>query len=512
MDTPILTRRSMLLAGAAALAAATDTQAQAPSRAAEIAVIGEPGVLDPMLTLADLVNGIGQHYFETLFSTDPQFNIAPVLAAALPEVTPDGKLYTIRLRTGVPFHDGTIMTADDVVASLQRWLRLSPRAKAAAPYVTQIEAPDAATVRIRLSQPYSPLLILMSIFNGAAAIMPRRLTESLQPIREYVGTGPYRFIEHVPDRYLRVGRFDRYASPPGTPNGFVGKREARIEELRFVPVPNPTTRADGLIAGQYAFSDALTTESYLRVKGRPGVQAGTMITPSWALIAMNTKGGIAADQRIRQAVLAAVSPPDMMAAAFGPPELWTLTGSIYPKGTELHIADTPGYNTPDPARAGRLLKEAGYRGQPFRIFTTTQYDYMFKIAQVASANLEEAGFKVDMQVLDWATLLQRRNDPAQWEMFVTSGPILPDPTLFSPFNPNYAGWWDTPAKRQALEAYVTAPDNTARLAAWRTLHALYYSEVPGIMIGHFALLYGISNKLQGFTPAQPPAFWNVSLG
>jgi peptide/nickel transport system substrate-binding protein len=51
--------------------------------------------------------------------------------------------------------------------------------------------------------------------------------------------------------------------------------------------------------------------------------------------------------------------------------------------------------------------------------------------------------------MDWATLLQRRNDPKLWEAFVTSGPILPDPTLFSPFNPNYAGWWDTPAKRQA---------------------------------------------------------------
>jgi peptide/nickel transport system substrate-binding protein len=191
--------------------------------------------------------------------------------------------------------------------------------------------------------------------------------------------------------------------------------------------------------------------------------------------------------------------------------VWTLEGSIYPKGTELYIADAPGYNAHDPAKAAAMLKEAGYKGQPFRIFTTAQYDYMFKIAQVAEANLTEAGFKVDLQVMDWATLLQRRNDASIWEAFVTSSPIFPDPTLFSPFNPNYAGWWDTPGIHAAVQAFTSAPDNTARLAAWKQMHALFYQEVPSLLIGYYQLLYGISTKLQNFTPAQPPAFWNVTL-
>jgi peptide/nickel transport system substrate-binding protein len=113
--------------------------------------------------------------------------------------------------------------------------------------------------------------------------------------------------------------------------------------------------------------------------------------------------------------------------------------------------------------------------------------------------------------MDWATLLQRRNDAGIWEAFVTSSPIFPDPTLFSPFNRNYAGWWDTQGIHAAVEAFTSAPDNTARLAAWKQMHALFYQEVPSLLVGYYQLLYGISTKLQNFTPAQPPAFWNVTL-
>src|ERR1035437_7123065 len=128
-------RRRFLAATAASLLPAAGALAQtgtAPgARAANIAVIGEPGSIDPMMTLADLVNQIDQHFFETLYYTDPLFHIGPVLAAAMPTISADGKRYTIPLRENVPFHDGTVMTADDVVACLQRWLTLSARAAAA---------------------------------------------------------------------------------------------------------------------------------------------------------------------------------------------------------------------------------------------------------------------------------------------------------------------------------------------------------------------------------------------
>lgn len=162
-------RRRFLAATAVSLllvrAALAQSSSAAAVRAGNIAVIGEPSSIEPMLTLADLVNQIDQHFFETLYYQNPLFNIGAVLASALPDISPDATRYTIPLRENVPFHDGTIMVADDVVATLQCWLKLSARAKAAAPFVETIEAPDAKTVVITLKQPYSPLMTLLSLFN-----------------------------------------------------------------------------------------------------------------------------------------------------------------------------------------------------------------------------------------------------------------------------------------------------------------------------------------------------------
>ena len=127
-------RRMLLAGGAATLLPWQHGRAQSTSSASSITVatVGDPGSLDPMPFTADLVSEIGQHIHETLYIFDPSLHFFPVLAAALPDTSADGKRYTIALRTNARFHDGTTMGADDVVASLQRWMRLSPRGRRAA--------------------------------------------------------------------------------------------------------------------------------------------------------------------------------------------------------------------------------------------------------------------------------------------------------------------------------------------------------------------------------------------
>ena len=124
-------RRALLAGGAAALLpwARAGAQSNAPASSITIATVGDPGSLDPMPFTADLVSEIDQHIHETLYIFDPSLHFFPVLAAALPEISADGKQYTIKLRTDARFHDGSTMGADDVVTSLQRWMRLSPRGR-----------------------------------------------------------------------------------------------------------------------------------------------------------------------------------------------------------------------------------------------------------------------------------------------------------------------------------------------------------------------------------------------
>jgi len=487
--------------------------AQAETKSAiDIATIGEPGPLDPVTVTSDLVSIITQHVFETLYAFDGKWEAAPLLASALPTVTDGGTLYTIPLRTGVKFHDGSAMGADDVVASLQRWLRASPRGKLAAPAVDSVAAKDDHTVTIKLKQPFAPLLPLLAFQNGAAAIMPKALAATTDTLKTYIGTGPYKIVEQKPDQYIRMVRFDAYSSPSGAPSGYAGTRKAEIEELRFVPVPNATTRVDGMLAGQYQFADSLPTELAPKFKGQTVAQP-IMVKPfAFALLIFNQKTGPMANPTVRQAAQAALAPEDMLLAAFGDPAFFQVEGSIYPKGTPFYDeASVKGYNQHDPKKAEALLKQAGYKGEPIKILTSPQYDFLYKMSLVAQQNLEEAGFKVDLQVLDWATLLSKRGDPAQWDAFFTFHTFVPEPSLITIMNPAYPGWWDTPEKKAALDAFNIETDPSKRVTDWKAIQGLFYAQAPAIKIGEFYSLTAQSKKLAGYTPMEWPFFWNVKL-
>ena len=511
MKTPTLNRRNFLATTAAtALVPTARAHAQSGS-VANIATVGEPGQLEPMLFTADLLTEIQQHFYETLYAFDSKFRVRPLLAADLPAISEDAKTYTIKLRNGVPFHDGTAMTSDDVVTCLKRYFTISPRGKPAGAYVVDVTNPDANTVVITLKDPYSPLLPLLAYFSAPAIVMPKRLAQSNDPVKEFVGTGPYKLLEHAPDRYVRVGKFDKYVSPQGSPDGFAGERRVLIDELRFLPVPNPTTRADGLLSGEYQFADVLTPDSYGRLNGKPGISRGVVNPATWLILVLNAKQGIMTDARLRQAVQASVACDEVLAACFGDKQFWTLAGSIYPEGTDYYDANTPGYNKRDPDKAKALMKAANYDGTPVRFLTTTQYDYMFKTISVVAQSLQDVGFKTDVQVMDWPTMLAKRAVPGNWEGFCTSGAIAPDPSLFSMLNTAYPGWWDTPRKRAALERFIAALNLQTRVAAWKELQALFYEEVPTILFGYFYSLYGISNRMSGYNSFGWPFFWNVKL-
>ena len=130
MERPASPERRALMLGAAAATMLPIGLARAQSGSVLIvATTGDPGPLDPMPVTSDLLSEITDHFYETLYIFAPDFAIAPLLASALPDISEDGKQYLIKLRSGVPFHDGSPMTVDDVIASLQRWGRLSPRGR-----------------------------------------------------------------------------------------------------------------------------------------------------------------------------------------------------------------------------------------------------------------------------------------------------------------------------------------------------------------------------------------------
>jgi peptide/nickel transport system substrate-binding protein len=512
MDHAIAPSRRALLLGAAASTVLPTLRARAQSNSVlSIATTGDPGPLDPTPVTSDMLSEITQLFYETLYIFGPDYSIAPLLASDLPEITDGGKRYIIKLRSGVPYHDGSTMNADDVVASLQRWGRLSPRGRTPWAFLDSISAKDPSTVEILLKQPYSPLLNLLAFPNGSPQIMPKRVAAAPDPLKDFTGTGPFKLIEYKPDTWVRVGKFTQYVSPPGTPTGYVGRREALVDEVRFLPTPNPTTRADGLLAGQYHWADNLTPESYANIHGKPDVVPGVLTAALWVLFIMNNKKGVMSNVAIRRAAQAAINCTDALTAAFADQSLWRLEGSIYPTGTAWFDGDAPGYNQGSTEKAASLLKQSGYNGEPIRILTSTQYDYQYKTAQVIEANLTEAGFKIDLVVTDWATILQRRQNPDQWDAFVTGHGVVPEPSSITIFNPSYPGWWDTPDKHALLQEFVTESDTAKRVPLWHKLQAQFYIDVPTVKIGAGFTTFGASKRISGYYPGIWPAFWNTKL-
>ncbi|MFC3704258.1 ABC transporter substrate-binding protein [Devosia honganensis] len=506
---------SVLTAALIGLTSITGAQAQS-SNTLTVAVPFEPQTLDSMSSTTDLVALITGSVLEPLYAFDAEWKPAPVLAARLPEISADGTEVTIPLRTGLKFHDGSNMDAADVVASLQRWIKLSPRGQIAGKVVTDIAAVDDASVKITLSQPFAPLLPLLSFNTGAAVVFPEEVIAGNPdtPITEttkIVGTGVFQLAEHVPDQFVRLVKYEDYTSPEGEPSGFAGSRSAGVDEIRFFPVPDGNTRLSALMSGQYDIVLGLSPEAHPQVS-RNADLATNIIRPSgWLLFVENTKKGPTSNEKFRQAVQAALNHDDIMLAAYGIPDFYTVSPSLYAEGTSFYSeAGAERYNQKNIETAKALLAESGYNGEPFRLLTSQQYDFVFKAAVVASENLRAAGINVELVNLDWASMLQQRNDDTSWEAFISFFGFVPEPSLLATFNPTWYGWWDDAAKTAAMDAFTSTVDPAERLQKWDALQTELLQQAPWVQLGSFAEMVATSASVQGLRPVPFLPLWNVT--
>ena len=506
---------SALLFVVLSLAGFAAAQQQDAGSVLRIATVGEPPTLDSTSTTANISATIAQHMFETLYTYDENWDIVPMLADDLPQISDDGLTLTIPLRTDVPFHNGQVMTAEDVVASLNRWQELSSRGQAAADAISSITPLDESTVEITLERPYSPLVSYLAMSTAAASILPKDIAERDEPLSEYVGTGPFQFVEWRPDRYIRLERFEDYAARTDAASGYGGERSANVEELRFIPVPDATTRVAGLLGGEYEYADNLNSEALPRLVGDDAVEPVTVRPFAFPVMIINTAEGALTDVGVRQALQAALDLESMLLAAFGDEQFYSLEGSYYPPGSPFYTSSgTEQYNNFDPDAAREMLEASAYSGEPIRIVTSQQYEFLYRMSLVAAENLRAVGFEVDLQVVEWATLTERRTDPAAWEAYWTYGGFIPEPTAYSFLVGPGWGNWHPEVKQEILDRLNAAYSTDERVEHWSALQTLLYEEVPVVKVGDF---YNLAGKRQNvvtgdeYVATPNPYFWNVAL-
>jgi peptide/nickel transport system substrate-binding protein len=475
------------------------------------AMIGEPPTLDTHTTTATIAYQVGWHMFESLYTLDRGYAPIPMLAESH-TVADGGRRYTVTLRKGVRFHNGKELTAADALASVTRWGRLHTTGKTVWKVVEAAEAKDSHTLVIHLKEPSGSLLYALA--SPYLAIYPKSVVDAAgdAPIKEYVGTGPYRFVEHKPDRHIRLARFKEYSARPEPPNGTGGKRTAYVDEIQFVPVPDVAVRLAGIETGEYHFAQSPKQDQYDRLKANPQIALDIVKLGAWIVAAPNHKQGVMTNKKVRQAMQAVLDMEPIMSAAVGHKAFYRLDGALYfPEQSLWHSpAGVTGYNLRNKERARALLRESGYAGQPVRWITTKEYEYMYNSALVARQQMEEVGFKVDLQVLDWATLVQRRSKPELWDVFTTGITFSADPALTSNLQCNWPGWWCNEEKERLLGELVREADTKKRRALIERIQAVFYEDVGRVKMGDFFILL-VTRDLKGFEPSPFLHFWNAGI-
>jgi peptide/nickel transport system substrate-binding protein len=487
--------------------------AQQPRRGGVLRVAnsGEPPTLDQHWTTTQVTIDVMYGVTETLFAFNRKFEPRPMLVDKW-TLSADRLTYTLTLRKGVRFHHGREMTGEDVKASLERWGRISGRGRTLFANVVSLTAPDASTVVLRLREPYGLLLGDLAMPSQGAAIYPKDVIDEAGTgqLKRFIGTGPYRLVEYVPDRHVRLDRFEGYASRSEEPDGATGRKNAYLDSIFFVPIPEAATRIAGVKRNEFQWAHTIPSDEYDRLRADPDLVPYIWEVPAWLPAILNHQAGPMTNLKVRQAFQAAVDGEAVMRAAFGNPRFWRIDPGLMPKEHYMWTdAGKQAYNQKNVEKARRLLQEAGYKGEPIRWITSMDFPEFGTAAQATKPMLERAGFTVDLQMMDWATVVQRRARPELWDVFSTGFGFVPDPVFLIQLIPSWPGWYDNRDMHAMMTLLRRHSDPKVRAQIWARMQRLWYEDVGSIKYGDYFVLHLHRKDLKGYVSLPTHIWWNA---
>lgn len=481
------------------------------------AMTTEPPELDPFVGGTAANRNIGHHVFESLVTYDEQYTLIPQLASSW-EISDDGLTYTFHLRPGVRFHDGTVLSAEDVKASVERFQAIGYRS-ADFTGVTAIEVVDATTVSITLASPEGAFLAKLANPGVLLGIMPASLAGSREALRppDLIGTGPYRIAEWRPGEYIRLTRFEDYtANDAFAATGLGGARIAYFEEIRFVPVPEAGTRTAGLETGEYSYAEGVPVTSYDRIQLNSQLQP-YVLKPRWKLaLNFNHRESFFSSIGARQALLAALDMDELLTVVTsGVAEFQRAQPGLYFNEQATWWYPDAGaavYNQQDQELARRLFAEAGYSGQELVMATNRDFDWMYKAALSIQSQLREIGVNLRLDVYDWAAQRARTAEASGWDLGSDGKSMRLDPNDYSTAFLCSAGstFGYCSGEMDALVLAGAAETSVERRQEiYADLERLLWEELPWIPLGDMFELEATRSNVEGFESWFTPRFWNV---
>jgi len=523
-------RRRQLLAGAATMVSGALAQPAIGGKATTLIHVPQANLtsLDPVWTTAMVTRNSAGMIFETLFGRDEQLNARPQMVDGF-LTEDDGRRWTMTLRDGLLFHDGTKVLARDCVASLRRWMQRDPIGQTIAARLDALEAADDRTLVWRLNKPFASLPYALAKTQPTPVIMPERLarTDPFKQVPEVIGSGPFRYVarKYVSGHSAVFARFDRYSPRDEAASFTAGGYRVLVDRVEWRIMPDPATAANALMNNEVDWLDSPLPDLLPLLKARPGlVVAPIDLYGTLGGLRPNHLHGATANPGVRRAMLAAINQVDVMTAVMGDdPLLYRAPVGFFMPGTPS--ANEAGMdrvrNRPDTAAIKAMLAEAGYTGERVVLLHPTDQVYYHAMSGVVAAALREIGINLDEQAVDWGTVVERRTskEPLEkggWSLFPAGYPAAEyrDPIFASNARGNGKdAWfgWPTDLEQERLRTTwmdSTDPDERRRIDAAFQTRA--FDNVPFIPLGQYLPPAAWRTNLTGLLKGAMPVFWNVT--
>jgi peptide/nickel transport system substrate-binding protein len=502
---------AMVLAGSAFAASAVKVQLNADIRS-----------INPGVNRDDNTDAVVLHIVEGLVAYGEDAQVKPLLAQSV-AVSEDGKTYSFKLRQGVTFHNGASLTSADVVWSWNRymdpkteWRCLSEFDGRGRAKVLSVAAPDPATVTFTLDSPSALFLANLARTDcGMAAVLHK---DSLKPDGSFdkpIGTGPFKFGEWKRGEFVRLEKFAGYASLSGQVDGYAGGKRPLVDEVRFLVIPDSSTAKAALLRGDIDIVPDVANNEVRELRKSDKVEVAVVSNMGLVGLLIQTRDPLLQNVKLRQAIAAALDVPELVAAVtdgLGKPN-----NSIVPLMSSYHgPAQKQGYKF-DPAAAKKLLQEAGYKGEPIVMLANKRYPQSFDSAVIAQQMLQGIGLNVSIEVLEWATQLDRYNKGNyQMQAFPYSArldPSLSFESIMGPKDKQPRKVWDDPQSQALLDQSMLVSDKAQRQKLFDELHRRFIDQVPMVMLYNGLDAGVVSRKVKGYQPSilSKPRLWEVTV-
>ena len=482
-------------------------------------------VLDPVWTSAVIVYNHAYLVYDTLYGYDGVGEMRPQMCAGH-ETSADELTWTFTLRDGLKFHDGEPVLARDCAQSIRRWGSRDSFGQRMIAATEEIVALDDKRFQIRLKKRFRQMLF--GLGGRQCFVMPERIAKlpGTEQLKDTTGSGPFRFLpnEWVSGVRAAYARNDAYVPRQEKAAFFAGGKVAHFDRVEWNIQPDPATAAAALQQNEVDWIEQPLIDLVPMLKKSPGVTVKVVDPGGWVMfMAINHLYPPFDNAEIRRAIWLVLDQKAYIDSVVGDQqELGRTPNGFFspsmPMASEVGLDILRGPR--NVAKAREIVANSGYKGEPVVILAPTDQATQGQMPLVTRDMFLSMGLKVDLQSMDWGSVVARRasqKPPSEggWHVFISVGSSLTaaNPGSFLPLRGSgrqgWFGWATDPRLEELREAWFDAPDLASQRAIAEKVQLQALESVPFVPLGHMQQPAAFRSDIVDILPTAFPVFWNV---